>query len=92
VNGIHLRQKVPLLCNNRKRGHTLLGNGWETHVNNSRANAKQLLGIWVPAATDTHATVEILLDYNNGNDVFYVVCYKLGQSSSGVRVSSSSVQ
>jgi hypothetical protein len=27
----------------------------------------------VPAATDTHATVEVLLDYNNGNGVFFVV-------------------
>jgi hypothetical protein len=27
----------------------------------------------VPAATNTHATVEVLLDYNNGNGVFYVV-------------------
>jgi hypothetical protein len=24
-------------------------------------------------ATNTHATVEVLLDYNNGNGVFYVV-------------------
>jgi hypothetical protein len=44
------------------------------HVKNTRAVARQLLGERVPEATDTHATVEVLLDYNNGN----------GQSSSGV--------
>jgi hypothetical protein len=38
------------------------------HVNNNRAIARQLLGKRVPAAT-----VEVLLDYNNGNGVFYVV-------------------
>jgi hypothetical protein len=43
------------------------------HVNNTRAVARQLLGKRVPAAMDTHATVEVLLDYNNGNGVFYVV-------------------
>jgi hypothetical protein len=43
------------------------------HVNNTQAIARQLLGERVPAATDTHATVEVLLDYNNGNDVLYVV-------------------
>jgi hypothetical protein len=42
------------------------------HINNTRAIAKQLLDKQVPAATDTHATVEVLLDYNNGNGVFYV--------------------
>jgi hypothetical protein len=42
-------------------------------VNNSRAIARQLLGKRVPAATDTHATVELLLNSNNGNGVFYVV-------------------
>jgi hypothetical protein len=40
------------------------------HVNNTRAIARQLLGKRVPAATDTHATVEVLLDYNNGNGFF----------------------
>jgi hypothetical protein len=27
----------------------------------------------VPVATDTHATVKVLLDYNNEKGVFYVV-------------------
>jgi hypothetical protein len=43
------------------------------HVKNTRAIARQVLGKRVPAATDTYATVEVLLDYNNGNGVFYVV-------------------
>jgi hypothetical protein len=43
------------------------------HVNNTRAIARQPLGKRVPAATDTHATVEVLLEYNSGNGVFYVV-------------------
>jgi hypothetical protein len=43
------------------------------HVNNTRAIARQLLGKRVPAATDIHTTVEVLLDYNNGNSVFCVV-------------------
>jgi hypothetical protein len=43
------------------------------HVNNTWTIARQLLGKWVPAVTDTHAVVEVLLDYNNGNSVFYVV-------------------
>jgi hypothetical protein len=43
------------------------------HVNNTRAIAKQELDIRAPAATDTHATVEVLLDYNNGNGDFCVV-------------------
>jgi hypothetical protein len=43
------------------------------HVNNTRGIARQLLGKRVPAATDTHATVEVLLDYNNVNGIFYVV-------------------
>jgi hypothetical protein len=43
------------------------------HINNTQAITRQLLGKWVPAAMDTHATVEVLLDYNNGNGVFYVV-------------------
>jgi hypothetical protein len=43
------------------------------HVNNTRAIARQLLGKRVPAATDTHATIKVLFDYNNGNGVFYVV-------------------
>jgi hypothetical protein len=43
------------------------------HINNTRAIARQVLGKRVPAATDRHAKVEVLLDYNNGNDVFCVV-------------------
>jgi hypothetical protein len=35
--------------------------------------ARQLLGKRVPAATDTHATVEVVLDYNSVRCVFYVV-------------------
>jgi hypothetical protein len=42
-------------------------------VNNPRAIARQLLGKRVLAATDMHATVEVLLDYNNGNGIVYVV-------------------
>jgi hypothetical protein len=42
-------------------------------VNNTWANTKQLLGKCVPAAKDTHATIDVLLVYNNGNGVFYVV-------------------
>jgi hypothetical protein len=42
------------------------------HVNNTRAIARQLLGKRVPAVTATHATVEVLLDYNNENGVFCV--------------------
>jgi hypothetical protein len=42
-------------------------------VSGSRAIAKQLLGKRCPAATDSHATVEILLDYNSGNGALCVV-------------------
>jgi hypothetical protein len=46
----------------------------DKHVNNTQAIVRQLLGKRIPAATDTHATVRVLLfDYNNGNRVFYVV-------------------
>jgi hypothetical protein len=45
----------------------------DKHVNNTRAIARQPLGKQVPAATDTHATLEVLLDYNSGKGVFYVV-------------------
>lgn len=34
----------------------------------------QQLNKHVPMATDMHAMIEALLDYNNGNGVFYVVC------------------
>jgi hypothetical protein len=43
------------------------------HVNNTWATARQLLGKQVPMATDMHAMVKVLLDYNNENGVFYVV-------------------
>jgi hypothetical protein len=43
------------------------------HVNNIQAIARQMFGKRVPAAANTHVTVEVLLDYNNGNGVFYVV-------------------
>jgi hypothetical protein len=43
------------------------------HVNNTRAIARRLLGKRVPAAKDTHAKVDVLLDYIIGNGVFYVV-------------------
>jgi hypothetical protein len=43
------------------------------HVNNNRAIARQLSGKWVPAAMNTHALVEVLLHYNNGNGVFCAV-------------------
>jgi hypothetical protein len=43
------------------------------YVNNTWVIARQLLGKRVPAATDMHATAEVLLDYNNGNNVLYVV-------------------
>jgi hypothetical protein len=63
------------------------------HVNNTWAVARQLLGKRVPSATDAHATVEVMLDYKNGNGVFYVaraeMLYKQGQSSSRGVVSSS---
>jgi hypothetical protein len=37
------------------------------HDTNTRATARQLLGKRVPAATDTHATVDVFLVYDNGN-------------------------
>lgn len=40
------------------------------HVNSTWAITRQLLGKWVPTATDMHA---MLLNYNTENDVFYVV-------------------
>jgi hypothetical protein len=43
------------------------------HVSNTRAIARQLLGKRVPTAMDTRVTIEVLLDYNNGKSVFYVV-------------------
>jgi hypothetical protein len=47
------------------------------HVNNTRAIAGQLLGKRVPAAK-----VEVLLYYNNGNGVFYVVHAEILQAGS----------
>jgi hypothetical protein len=43
------------------------------HINNIWAIDRQLLGKQAPTATDTHATVKVLLDFNNGNGVFSVV-------------------
>jgi hypothetical protein len=43
------------------------------HVNNIRAIAMQLLGKRVSTATDTHATVEVLLGNNYRNGDFCVV-------------------
>jgi S-adenosylmethionine:tRNA-ribosyltransferase-isomerase (queuine synthetase) len=43
------------------------------HNNNTRVIPAQLLGKRDPTATDTHVTVAVLLDYNSGNCVFYVV-------------------
>jgi hypothetical protein len=43
------------------------------HVKNTRATARQLHGKQVPTATDMHAKVEVLLDYNNGKSVSFVV-------------------
>jgi hypothetical protein len=57
------------------------------HVNNPRAITRQLLGKRVPAATYMHTTVEVFLDYINGNSVFYAVraeMYNQGQSSTVV--------
>jgi hypothetical protein len=45
----------------------------DKHINNTRAFARQLLGKRVPAAIDAHATVEALMDYDNGNGVVYMV-------------------
>jgi hypothetical protein len=45
----------------------------DKHVSNTGAIARQLLGERVPAATGTHATIDVLLDCNNVNGVFYVV-------------------
>jgi hypothetical protein len=47
------------------------------HVSSTWAIARQLLGKFIPVATDVHAAIEILLDYNNGNGVFYVVRAKV---------------
>jgi hypothetical protein len=52
------------------------------HVNNTRAIARQLLGTRVLAITDTHATLEVLSNYNNGNGVFYVVRAEIFQVDS----------
>jgi hypothetical protein len=45
----------------------------DKHVSNNQAIARQLLGKWVCASADMHATVEALFYYNNGNGIFYVV-------------------
>jgi hypothetical protein len=43
------------------------------HVKKTQAIARQLLGKRAPAARNMYAMVEVLLDYKNGNGVFYVV-------------------
>jgi hypothetical protein len=43
------------------------------HVNITQIIVRQLLGKRVPAAVNTHAAVEVLLVYKNGNGVFYGV-------------------
>jgi hypothetical protein len=43
------------------------------HVNNTWAIARQLLGERVPATTDTHETVEVLLGYKDWKSVSHVV-------------------
>jgi hypothetical protein len=47
------------------------------HINNTWDIAGQLLDKWVPAAMDTHTMVKVLLNYNNGNSVLYVVRAKM---------------
>jgi hypothetical protein len=47
------------------------------HVNNIPAITSQLLSQWVPVGMDMHATVEVLLDYDNGNGVLYEVCAEM---------------
>jgi hypothetical protein len=47
------------------------------HVDNNWAIARQLLGKQSLAATDTRGTVELLFDYNKGNNVFYVVRFEM---------------
>jgi hypothetical protein len=51
-------------------------------VNITRDIARQLLGKPVPAATNTHAKVEVLLDYNSGNGVFSMVRAAMLQAGS----------
>lgn len=51
--------------------HCLVTTG--KHINNTWAITRQLLDKRAPAKKDMRATVEVLLGYNNGNGVFYVV-------------------
>jgi hypothetical protein len=43
------------------------------HKHTDAISLRQLLSKQVPAAMNMHAMVKVLLDYNNGNSVFYVV-------------------
>jgi hypothetical protein len=43
------------------------------HINNTQVITRQLLGKRLPVATDMHATVKVLSDYNNADGVFNVV-------------------
>jgi hypothetical protein len=47
------------------------------HVNITRAIARQLLSKRVPMAVVMNATGKVLLDYDNGNGVFCVVCAEM---------------
>jgi hypothetical protein len=49
----------------------------DKHMNNTQAIARQLLLKCVPVAMDSHKMIKVLLDYNNGNSVFYVVHAKV---------------
>jgi hypothetical protein len=53
----------------------------DKHINNTRAFARQLLGKRVPAASDAQATVDVLMSYNNGNGVFYMVRIEMFRGS-----------
>jgi hypothetical protein len=65
-------QLQPLLCNRRINKHI----------------PRLQLDNHVPETTDAHAREEVLLDYNNGNGVFFVVRAEIhSQSSSGVQSS-----
>jgi hypothetical protein len=54
------------------------------HVSNTRAIVRKLLGKRVPASTDTQETVAVLLDYNSGTGVFYVVRVEIWQLAFGI--------
>jgi hypothetical protein len=47
------------------------------NVSNTQAKARQVLGKRIPTAMDSHKTIKLLFDYNNGKGVFYVVHAKI---------------